>query len=182
MSDYVLGAKIKSLRIKNGLTQEELANRAELSKGFISQVESDQTSPSISTLVDILECLGTTLQEFFNENIKEKIVFSIDDFFVKEDEESGHSINWIIANSQKNDMEPILLKLLPDGKSPIEEPHSGEEFGYVLSGRVRIVVGKKVYKAKKGESFYFSPDETHYIENAGKMEAEILWVVTPPNF
>ena len=58
MPGFAIGAKIKALRIKNGLTQEELANRSELSKGFISQVESEQTSPSIATLMDILECLG----------------------------------------------------------------------------------------------------------------------------
>ena len=182
MSEYVLGAKIKRLRIKNGLTQEELANRAELSKGFISQVESDQTSPSISTLVDILECLGTNLQDFFNEQTPEQVVFGMEDFFVKEDETSGHEITWIVPNSQKNDMEPILLKLSPGGTSPMDEHHSGEEFGYVLSGRIKIVVGNKIYKAKKGESFYFRPDENHYIENAGKAEAEILWVATPPSF
>ena len=59
-----IGEKIKRLRIKNSLTQEELADRCELTKGFISQVERDLTSPSIATLVDILECLGTNLQEF----------------------------------------------------------------------------------------------------------------------
>lgn len=182
MGEYILGTKIKNLRIKNGLTQEELANRAELSKGFISQVESDQTSPSISTLVDILDCLGTTLQAFFNEQVEEKIVFSEEEAFVKEDPESGHSITWVIPNSQKNDMEPILLTLGENGRSPIEEPHSGEEYGYVMSGRVRIIIGKKVYRAKKGESFYFSPDEMHYIENAGKTKAEVLWVVSPPSF
>ena len=68
-----IGEKIKRLRIKNGLTQEELAMRSELSKGFISQVERDLTSPSISTLVDILECLGTNLKDFFNEKTQEKL-------------------------------------------------------------------------------------------------------------
>ena len=70
-----IGEKIKHLRVKNGLTQQELANRCELSKGFISQVERDLTSPSIATLVDILECLGTNLKDFFNDNNDEKIVF-----------------------------------------------------------------------------------------------------------
>ena len=56
-----IGEKIKRLRIRNQLTQEELANRCELSKGFISQVERDLTSPSITTLLDILECLGTNI-------------------------------------------------------------------------------------------------------------------------
>ncbi|MDD5959531.1 MAG: helix-turn-helix transcriptional regulator, partial [Methanobrevibacter wolinii] len=59
-----IGDKIKRMRIEKGLTQEELANRCELSKGFISQLENDLTSPSIATLIDILEILGTNLKEF----------------------------------------------------------------------------------------------------------------------
>lgn len=60
-----IGNKIRELRIEKNLTQEELANRAELSKGFISQLERNLTSPSIATLIDILQCLGTNLTEFF---------------------------------------------------------------------------------------------------------------------
>ncbi|WP_320983854.1 helix-turn-helix transcriptional regulator, partial [Enterocloster bolteae] len=56
-----IGSKLKELRVLKGLTQEELADRAELSKGFISQLERDLTSPSIATLMDILQCLGTTI-------------------------------------------------------------------------------------------------------------------------
>ena len=62
-----IGNKLKQLRIPKGLTQEELADRAELSKGYISQLERDLTSPSIATLMDILQCLGTSIGEFFNE-------------------------------------------------------------------------------------------------------------------
>ena len=54
-----IGVKIKQLRQQRGLTQEELASRTELTKGFISQLERDLTSPSIATLMDILEALGT---------------------------------------------------------------------------------------------------------------------------
>ena len=61
-----IGSKLKEIRTLKGLTQEELADRAELSKGFISQLERNLTSPSIATLTDILQCLGTTLGEFFN--------------------------------------------------------------------------------------------------------------------
>ena len=58
-----IGSKLKEIRTLKGLTQEELADRAELSKGFISQLERNLTSPSIATLMDILQCLGTTLGE-----------------------------------------------------------------------------------------------------------------------
>ena len=59
-----IGEKIKRLRVLNGLTQEELANRCELTKGFISQVERDLTSPSIATLVDILKVWGPISETF----------------------------------------------------------------------------------------------------------------------
>ena len=58
------------------LTQEELANRCELSKGFISQVENDLTSPSIATLIDILEILGTNLPDFFSDTKEEKVTYT----------------------------------------------------------------------------------------------------------
>ena len=54
-----IGKKIRSLRIQRGLTQEELGDRCELSKGFISQLERNLSSPSIATLTDMLECLGS---------------------------------------------------------------------------------------------------------------------------
>ena len=82
-----IGRKLKQLRIEKGLTQEELAGRAELSKGFISQLERDLTSPSIATLVDILQCLGTTINEFFSEKPEEQVVFHFDDYFEKIDAE-----------------------------------------------------------------------------------------------
>ncbi|MGL4738869.1 MAG: helix-turn-helix domain-containing protein [Cellulosilyticaceae bacterium] len=177
-----IGAKINQLRKKNGLTQEELADRCELSKGFISQVERGLTSPSIATLIDILECLGTNLKDFFNESSQEKIVFTKEDVFEKEDKEEGNMITWLIPNAQKNDMEPILINIEAGGQSVVHTPHEGEEFGYVLAGTVYVHLGNKKFKAKKGDSFYFRPTSDHYLENVGKTKAIVLWVATPPSF
>lgn len=175
-----IGTKIKELRIGKNLTQEELADRAELSKGFISQLERDLTSPSIATLVDILQCLGTDLKEFFSEKAEEQVVFHYEDYFEKVDIEQKNKIEWIIPNAQKNIMEPIRLTLDPGGSTYPDVPHEGEEFGYVLKGSIQIHIGKKVYKAKKGESFYFIPNSSHYLSSVAG--ATILWVATPPSF
>ena len=175
-----IGLKLKELRILKGLTQEELADRAELSKGFISQLERNLTSPSIATLMDILQCLGTTLGEFFNETPEEQIVFGKTDYFEKVDSELKNEIRWIIPNAQKNVMEPIMLTLEPGGETYPDNPHEGEEFGYVLQGTIAIHLGTKVYKPKKGESFYFVPDKKHYLTS--KAGAVILWVSSPPSF
>ena len=120
-----IGNKLKQLRILKGLTQEELADRAELSKGYISQLERDLTSPSIATLMDILQCLGTSIGEFFNEEPEEQVVFGKSDYFEKVDAESGCSVTWIIPNAQKNRMEPILLTLEPGGSTCPDTPHEG---------------------------------------------------------
>ncbi len=175
-----IGEKIKQYRVLKGLTQEELADRTELSKGFISQVERDLTSPSIATLMDILQSLGVSLSEFFNEEQEPQIVFGKDDYFEKKDTELNNTIQWIIPNSQKNAMEPLLLKLEPGGSTYPDNPHEGEEFGYVLNGAVTIHLGKKNHKAKKGESFYFESGKTHYLSS--KTGATILWVSSPPSF
>ena len=164
-----IGKKIRELRMRKGLTQEELANRSELSKGFISQLENDVTSPSIATLVDVLTCLGTDLKTFFGEEQDNQIVFCEEDYFVKTDEAQGNEIAWIVPNAQKNRME-------------VDSPHEGEEFGYVLSGRVLIHLGDECHKAKKGESFYYPASCNHYLENPGKTPAVILWISSPPYF
>lgn len=177
-----IGEKIKSLRIEKQLTQEELANRCELSKGFISQIENDLTSPSIATLVDILQILGTNLNEFFSEKVNERVKFTTDDMFETEDEELKYKLKWLVPDAQKNEMEPIMLTLEANGRYKEEEPHEGEEFGLVLHGIINLHLGDKVHRVKKGESFYFKPKTNHYISNAGKTEAKIIWVATPPSF
>ncbi len=177
-----IGLKIKRLRVGLNLTQEELADRTELSKSFISQVERNLTSPSIATLVDILQALGTSLKEFFDDETDRRIVFHDVDYFEKVDEEAGLKTEWIVPNAQRNDMEPIRVTLKAGGSTRIEDPHEGELFGYVLMGNVTIHIGQQTYKAKKGESFYFRPVARHYIEASGKSGASFIWVSTPPSF
>jgi len=170
------------MRLALGLTQEELAARTELTKGFISQLERDITSPSIATLMDILEALGSDIATFFNQKTDEKVVFTADDMFEKIDEESGNTILWLVTSAQKNELEPILITLASGGSSAPNDPHEGEEFGYVLAGGVTLINGETRYRAKKGDSFYFLPTGVHYLVNTGKTEAKVIWVCTPPSF
>ena len=177
-----IGQKIKRRRIELGLTQEELAMRTELSKGFISQLERNQTSPSIATLTDILEALGTNLSSFFAQLEQEKVVFHETDMFENEEKDSGRKLLFLVPNAQKNALEPILLKLAPGAGSEEQGPHEGEEFGYCLSGSVTLHLGEQKHKVKKGDAFCFKPKSAHKIVNTAKKPADILWVVTPPSF
>ena len=75
-----IGNKIKNLRLEKGLTQEELGERTDLSKGYISQLERDLSSPSMDTFFSLLEVLGCTPKDFFNEEEQnQKVVYKEDD-------------------------------------------------------------------------------------------------------
>ncbi len=178
-----IGEKLKQLRTQRNLTQEEMADRCELSKGFISQVERNLASPSIATLTDMLECLGSNLHEFFTASEPEKVVFTQTDMFEKTDGETlNGSITWLIPSAQKNAIEPILVVMDENGQTVEDEPHEGEEFGYVLKGSIYIIIGQKRFRAKAGDSFSLRPTLPHYIKNAGKTQARVLWISTPPSF
>ncbi len=178
-----IGEKLRQLRQMRGLTQEEMADRCELTKGFISQVERDLASPSIATLTDMLECLGVSLSDFFSDKGNEKNVFGPHDMFVKEDEERlKGSITWLVPNAQKNDMEPILVEIGPGGESYEMPPGEGEEFGYVLAGSVDLMLGKEKTRLRTGHSFCLHPRQAHWLVNPGKTRAKVLWVSTPPSF
>ncbi len=175
-----IGRKIKQYRLQLDLTQEELAQRTELTKGYISQLENDLCSPSIATLQDILNILGVSLQDFFAEPKVEKIVYTKNDYFFSKN--GGGTNTWLIPNSQIKEMEPIILTLPKDAQCEERLPFEGEEFGYILDGKVEIVTTNKVYKLKKGDSFSLDGKNRHTIRNANKGESKLLWVTTPSNF
>ena len=181
-SNETIGTKLRDLRLKNGLTQEELADRAELSKGFISQLENDLTSPSIATLIDILTLLGSNLSKFFADYDEEQLVFTADDYFEKQSD--GGNITWIVPTAQKNAMEPIIIELAPGQETDADFPHEGEEFGYVLAGAVEVTVGERTAIARAGETFYFAADKRHFLKNVDPTGANsrVLWVSCPPEF
>ena len=175
-----LGEKIRRMRNQKGLTQEELADRCELTKGYISQLENDLNSPSIATLTDILAALGSSLAEFFREETQEKVVYTKNEFIEKDAD--GVLFRWLIPNAQKNMMEPTAVALGEGIATAIDVPHEGEEFGYVLEGKIAVVLGSQKHVAKKGDAFYYPASKPHYIVNEGKTTAKFLWISTPPNF
>jgi len=177
-----IGSKIKQLRLENGLTQQELANRLELTKGYISQIERNISSPSLETFFSILEVLGTNPTAFFSTLKEEQIVHTEEDFYLQEDLELKHLIRWIVPSALKYEMEPIIIEIEPKGSSKVDDPHEGEEFGYCLEGEITLVLNKTKHTVKKGQSFYYTANKEHYLINETDKTAKILWISTPPMF
>lgn len=174
-----IGNKIKNLRLQKNLTQEELGERTDLSKGYISQLERNLSSPSMESFFNILEVLGTLPQEFFNEETKEqKVVYNDGDRTSYVDEEKHYQVEWLVPDSNENDMEPILLLLEEAGEFKEFPPSMADTFAYVLAGEVCVEIGLRRYFAKKGETIYYRATDTHQIKNTANGESRLLVVAT----
>lgn len=97
-------------------------------------------------------------------------------------EQDDYIIHYIVPNAQKNEMEPILIELENGKRSMKMEPHGGEEFGYVLEGKVVLHYGMREEIVKKGETFYLKGTRAHYLENQWERKARAIWISTPPLF
>ncbi|MHB8110605.1 MAG: cupin domain-containing protein [Syntrophorhabdaceae bacterium] len=180
-NELSIGEKIKALRQAKDLTQEELGTRADLTKGFISQVERNLTSLSVESLIGILDALDEKPSNFFSSSLDEKIIFKLKDR-VDLEIDGVKAFQILVPAAQNRLLDPALVELAPGENTPEDEPHEGEEFGLVLSGAIELVLGGKPQKIKKGECFYYKASRKHYITNKRKGLAVLLWVSSPPSF
>jgi len=170
-----IGPKIRRLRKLRGLTIEELANKAELTKGFISQLERDKTVPSVVTLKQILDVLGVELSSFFSDiSERERNIFTKKDRTI---EKIGRSyrIENLIPKLKYLEMEPFLLSIQPGATYSVSYEED-EGFGFVVKGRLECTIEKEKRILNRGDCFYIFFDNQLTIKNLSKKAAEVLLV------
>ena len=177
-----IGEKLRQLRKGHGLTQEELANRAYLTKGFISQLERDHTSPSIATLKSILDVLGVDLGNFFREVPQQSVVARKKTRVLSSTSTDDCLIHFLLPKAMGRLMDPVLVTLNRGARTEEDSSHEGEEFGFVLQGTITLWLDDKAHRLLKGDCFYFKSSWKHWVENSGGHPARILWVVSPSTF
>ena len=91
-------------------------------------------------------------------------------------------VELLVPGAQNRGMDPVLVSLEPGAEMDEQPIHEGEEFGYVIAGKLQLKLDDKVYTVGKDECFYFASDRRHSVKNVGKGAAKLLWVVTPPTF
>ena len=177
-----LGDKIRSLRLKQKISIEQLSAMSGLSKGLISQIERDITGPSVASLWKISKALNVTMNYFFDE---------YDDFnqIVRKDErkkimmKNGDRTYELLCPNLKNQIEMLWIEIEPnDSNSEELISHDGEECGVVLKGTLRILSGDNVYDLNEGDSIYLDSTIPHKYVNTGTELSVSVWSMTPPSF
>jgi transcriptional regulator with XRE-family HTH domain len=174
-----IGSRLRQLRTQRGLSLARVAKAAGISLGFLSALERSHMSASVSTLRKLARFYRTNILEFFGPSESDSPKVSAGERKVLE---AGPGVRMELLAWGNTVMEPHLFRIAPSAGSGESYTHEGEEFLHVLSGELLISLEDEEYRLKTGDSFYFESTTPHRWKNPGRMEAQVLWVNTPPTF
>ena len=163
-----LGSIIRKARLGRKMVLQELADKADLSISFLSQVERNLLTPSVSALKRIADVL----------NIPAGSLIACSTFF-----SMAAQIEYeMLTPDLRRRMSALWLKAPPRSESGPVFSHDGEDAVIVLRGRLKIEIGGVWYELAKGDSLYFNSELPHRWRNDSDSIAEVVWVSTPPSF
>ncbi len=174
-----LGRKIRDLRLRRGLTVQQLAELTGLSKGFISQVENSRTSPSLATLQDLARSLETSVAHLVvEEDLAPHLVRAADRPRLQI---GGDSSQIEVLSAQPRRHLELIQADLPAGVAAGDKRHyhHGEEIVLCLEGQVTLLCGEHTMTLDAGDSCHFDGRVPHALENHGTAAARVLIAMTP---
>jgi transcriptional regulator with XRE-family HTH domain len=179
-----LGERIKRKRELMQMQLNDLSRQVGISSSALSQIENAKAFPTIVTLKTIAEKLNTTVGELIGENetlTKNPLIRKEEKKFVKGNE-SGTTQFLLSHHDPLKQMETYLVEFAKDSDTnDIFTEHPGQEFCYILKGKVKFILDSKEYQLKEGDSLYFNSSIPHFATNVSKSNSLMLWMVTPPN-
>jgi len=174
-----LGKKLRRMRQARGLTAVELAKRARVTTGFISQLEHSQTVPSLLTLERIAAVLGVSLTYFFLEEHPQPQVVRKRERQVIHLDDNGSRISLLSPRSSQH-LELALFALPPGAVSwSTARSHAGQQCHLLLQGTIRADYGNKTYTLEEGDSILWEGTLPYRMENIGRDEARLLIATAP---
>jgi transcriptional regulator with XRE-family HTH domain len=175
-----LGPRLRAIRVARGLGLREVARRVELSASSISQIETGKSRPSVRTLYALASELGVTVDEFLPDEPGLVVQRSADRPAIRLDSGARWERLMFWADKDIEFMEAIYEPGGASSSGTSLVAHSGQEFGHVLIGTLRIVVGFDAYVLEPGDSIAFSSSIPHRVSNEGVETVHAIWVVCGP--
>ena len=177
-----IGERIRKIRKRQGRTLQEIADRCGFTRSLLSKIETGLTSPPVATLTKIASALGVRPSSFLEDaddasTVHTPAAAAKGRGLVATDK--GYSFHAFAAGRAEKMMQPYLFVAEKGKVKPKPLSHRGEEFVYVIEGRMKYRVGRVEYTLGAGDSLYFDAEEPHDLEPvAGRVE--YLAVFTEP--
>ncbi|MFK7886729.1 MAG: helix-turn-helix domain-containing protein [Gammaproteobacteria bacterium] len=176
-----LGSLLRAKRKELGMTLQELAKKADLSAAFLSQAENGKATPSIISLINIAQALGTDVHYFITPPASKSLVRRADD--PREIEvESPVTYYRLDADIRNQRMSALRMTVPPGVELPVAHRDEGEDFFYVLEGEIEQLIGDEIFTLTTGDSAHHNTQVNHKCINRSDKPAHLLWVGTPTLF
>lgn len=178
-----LGERLRAARLGHGLTLRQAAERADLSRAFLSQVERGEVSPSVASLTKIAEALTINLAELFLPPVQrtEGLVRATER--VRMTLRPGEHWDEVLSPSLAGKLLVLQSTIRPGAGSGAAYHHpADEECVLVQQGRLEIQVDDQVHVLTAGDALTYSSRRPHSWRNVGDEDAVALWIITPPNY
>jgi len=182
-----IGNAIKKERMNRDFSIRDLAEKSGLSPGAISKIENNKTIPNVITMKNIANAMGLSAAYFFidkDEDLAELIRNKRRPILQRNKSELGVVTEELLSRGPNHLMQPCIITFPGGSDSEDAVTHQGEEFTYVLKGKVLCVLeGYESYKLEEGDTLYFPSTVPHRWENLSETEeAKIMVVATPQSF
>jgi len=188
-----IGERLAELRKEHRYSIRKLAEKAGVSASLVSDVERGKVEPSISTLKRLSDALGTTLTFFFSEpaeqrsrvvRAEERVVLRGSDNSTEVGSGNHTGIRFELASPEQAEGIEAIFGRYEVGASLGDEPvtHEGEEWGMVLSGRLKVWVGDEIHFLDPGDAIWYPSTTPHRMENVADGPTEYIWIDTPKSF
>ena len=181
-SSLSLGNKIRALRQRLKRTLDVTAAAARISKPFLSQIERGLATPSLTSLAGIASALGVTVQYVVDTPSEERSVSRGDQLKFFGFADSANLFARLTNLTEGRQLEAILVKMPPGQKRSEVNTHAGEEFLYVISGKVSLTLEGKTFLLQAGDSAHYESTTPHSWANMALIESVVVWVGTPRLF
>lgn len=180
-----VGDELRRLRKARDLTLEELARRASVSVGLISQIERGRGNPSFNTLVQVAHALSVPIARLFHTADDSSPVVRVHERRNLEMPGSADvdAVHQLLTPGLRNALEALWVEA-PPGYDTSSNPftHAGEEFGLILAGRHEVTVDGVTYELGPGDAITYPSTAPHSYRNPGPEVVKAVWVITPPTF
>ena len=187
LSGAELGLRLRMARRTKGWTMKQLAIAAGCSESLLSKIENGRNLPSLPQLHRLVQVLDTNIGWLFGDRASQRnIVFRAGQRPVialdPQHRGEGIALERVIPFSEMHLLQCNIHHIAEGGSSAGPIAHEGEEVGYVLAGRIELIVDGRSHRLAAGDAFVFRSDRQHAYRNVGEGSASILWVNTPPTF
>ena len=182
-NDVDVGERLRVIRGRRRLTLREVAERADLSESFLSQVERGRSSASVASLRRIADALGVSMADLFQPSgLARPRVLRRDERPTLAFGILGRKM--LVTPGPLHHLEVFVGEIDPGGSTGAEPYAHGdsEELFVVQSGTVRLELGDDVHELEAGDSIGYWSSTPHRVSNAGEGVAEVMWVISPPSY